>query len=68
MLGLVAPSANSLRSLRSLRSNSADEYEHEARLRARATSPALLDASKARPGLPTRTFAVALGFLVEKDN
>jgi len=31
-----------------------------------ATSPALLSAFKAHPGLPTRAFAVALGFLVEK--
>jgi hypothetical protein len=31
MLGLVAPSRNSLRELRSLRSDSRDESEHEAR-------------------------------------
>ena len=46
MLGLAAPSQNSLRSLRSLRSNSRDESEHEARC-ARGHKPC---ASRRRKG------------------
>jgi hypothetical protein len=52
MLGLVAPSRNSLRSLRSLHSNKRDESDHEARWRARPRALRFSAAHRRRSGRP----------------